>query len=258
MITLKKEREVALMKKAGRIVADVLDMIAGIVRPGLSTAEIDSAAESLIRKSGATPAFKGYRIPGIKQPFPGAVCASINSEIVHGIPRRDRFLEEGDILSIDVGTCYSGYYGDAACTYPVGKVNSARENLLAVTKKSLEDALAAARAGKTLGDIGYAVENCVAPHGYGIVRDYSGHGIGKHLHEAPQIPNYGQPGKGITLKAGMTLAIEPMVMAGSEKVFTGNDQWVVLTVDGSDAAHFEKSILVRDGDPEILTPWACA
>ncbi|HRV99351.1 MAG TPA: type I methionyl aminopeptidase, partial [Aminobacteriaceae bacterium] len=176
----------------------------------------------------------------------------------HGIPSRDRFLEEGDIISIDVGTCFSGYYGDAACTYPVGRVSPVREKLLSVTKKSLEEALLVAQAGRTLGDIGHAVERCVLESGYGIVRDYSGHGIGKYLHEPPQIPNYGQPGRGITLKSGMTLAIEPMVMTGSEDVVTGSDQWVVKTADGSDAAHFEKSVLVKDGDPEILTPWAWA
>ncbi|MDI9369923.1 MAG: type I methionyl aminopeptidase [Synergistaceae bacterium] len=258
MISLKTDREIRLMRKAGRIVADVLDMISDMIRPGLSTGEIDSAAESLIKRSGGLPAFKGYRVPTIKRPFPSAVCASINSEIVHGIPSRERLLQEGDIISIDVGACYSGYYGDAAYTYPVGSVSPERRNLLSVTKQSLEDAILAARAGNTLGDVGHAVEKRVAPHGYGIVRDYSGHGIGKRLHEPPQIPNYGEPGRGITLVAGMTLAIEPMVMAGAEEVFTGRDQWVVKTADGSDAAHFEKSILVQDGDPEILTPWVCA
>ncbi len=258
MITLKTESEILLMRKAGKIVADVLDMLSDIIRPGLSTEEIDSAAEGLIRKAGAVPAFKGYRVPGIKRPFPSAVCASINSEIVHGIPSRKRLLQEGDIISIDVGVCFSGYYGDAACTYPVGAVSPEKESLLSVTRQSLEDGIRAARAGNTLGDVGYAVESCVMPYGYGIVRDYSGHGIGKRLHEPPQIPNYGDPGRGITLMAGMTLAIEPMVMSGAEDVFTGSDQWVVKTVDGSDAAHFEKSILVQDGDPEILTPWVCA
>ncbi|MFA7621102.1 MAG: type I methionyl aminopeptidase [Aminobacteriaceae bacterium] len=258
MITLKTEREIQLMRKAGEIVADVLDMLSDIIRPGLSTEEIDSAAEGLIRRAGAVPAFKGYRVPGIRRPFPGAVCASINSEIVHGIPSRKRLLQEGDIISIDVGVCFSGYYGDAACTYPVGAVSPERESLLSVTRQSLEDGIKAARAGNTLGDVGHAVERCILPHGYGIVRDYSGHGIGKRLHEPPQIPNYGDPGRGITLMAGMTLAIEPMVMSGAEDVFTGSDQWVVKTVDGSDAAHFEKSILVQDGDPEILTPWVCA
>ncbi|MDI9389033.1 MAG: type I methionyl aminopeptidase [Synergistota bacterium] len=258
MIILKDERDLPQMRRAGRIVADVLEMIAGMIRPGLSTAEIDAAAEELIRRSGAKPAFKGYRVPGIRRPFPGTVCASINSEIVHGIPSAGRLLEEGDIISIDVGAGYAGYFGDAACTYPVGAVSPARKSLLDVTRRSLEEGISAARAGKTLGDIGHAVESCVAPYGYGIVRDYSGHGIGRHLHEPPQVPNYGEPGSGITLVQGMALAIEPMVMSGAEDVFTGGDQWVVKTSDGSDAAHFEKSILVRDGDPEILTPWVCA
>ncbi len=258
MITLKKDKELVFMRKAGKIVADVLDMIGGIVRPGVTTADIDEAAESLIRKAGATPAFKGYRVPGIPRPFPGAVCASINKEIVHGIPSRDRRLEEGDIISIDVGTCYAGFYGDAACTFPVGEVNAVRRKLLDVTRGSLEQAVSVAKAGNTLGDVGYAVESFIAPHGFGLVRDYSGHGIGAHLHEPPQIPNYGRPGRGITLKAGMTLAIEPMVMAGAEDVEVGRDQWVVMTVDGSDAAHFERSVLIRDGEPEILTPWTWA
>jgi len=258
MITLKKENELVYMRKAGKIVADVLDMIGGIVRPGVTTAEIDRAAEDIIRKAGATPAFKGYRVPGIPTPFPGAVCASINKEIVHGIPSSARYLEEGDIISIDVGACYSGYYGDAACTYPVGMVNGVRRKLLDVTRGSLEKAISMAKPGNTLGDIGHAVESFIAPHGFGLVRDYSGHGIGAHLHEPPQIPNYGRPGRGITLKAGMTLAIEPMVMAGAEEVEVGRDQWVVMTVDGSDAAHFEKSVLIRDGEPEILTPWTWA
>jgi len=258
MITLKKEKDLVFMRKAGKIVADVLDMIAEIVRPGLTTAEIDMAADELIRKAGATPAFKGYRVPGISRAFPGAVCASINKEIVHGIPSSDRYLEEGDIISIDVGARFSGYYGDAACTYPVGAVGPERKKLLDVTRGSLENAISAAKTGNTLGDIGYAVESFVSPHGYGLVRDYSGHGIGTHLHEPPQIPNYGHPGRGITLKTGMTLAIEPMVMAGAEDVEVGHDQWVVMTVDGSDAAHFERTVLIREGEPEDLTPWTWA
>ncbi len=258
MITLKREADLVYMRKAGKIVADVLDMIAAMIRPGISTGHIDDAAEELIRAGGATPAFKGYRVPGIPVPFPSAVCASINEEIVHGFPSKDRILKEGDILSIDVGTCYSGYYGDAAFTYPVGSVSPERKKLLAVTRESLEKAIEQARSGNTLGDIGYAVESWVAPHGYGLVRDYSGHGIGTHLHEPPQIPNYGRPGRGITLKPGMTLAIEPMVMAGGEDVEVGEDNWIVFTADRSDAAHFERTVLIRDGEPEILTPWTCS
>ena len=258
MITLKSESDLLLMRKAGKIVADVLDMIAAMVRPGISTGHIDEAAEKLIRSAGATPAFKGYRVPGIPSPFPSAVCASINEEIVHGFPSKDRILAEGDIISIDVGTCYAGYYGDAAYTYPVGTVSSERKKLLEVTRESLGKAIESARAGNTLGDIGHAVESWVTPRGYGLVRDYSGHGIGTHLHEPPQIPNYGRPGRGITLKPGMTLAIEPMVMAGKEDVEVGEDQWIVITADRSDAAHFERTVLIRDGEPEILTPWTCS
>ena len=258
MITLKRESDLLHMRKAGKIVADVLDMIAAMVRPGISTGDIDEAAEKLIRSAGATPAFKGYRVPGIPSPFPSAVCASINEEIVHGFPSKERILAEGDILSIDVGTCYAGYYGDAAYTYPVGTVSSERKKLLEVTRESLGKAIESARAGNTLGDIGHAVESWVTPRGYGLVRDYSGHGIGTHLHEPPQIPNYGRPGRGITLKPGMTLAIEPMVMAGKEDVEVGEDQWIVITADRSDAAHFERTVLIRDGEPEILTPWTCS
>ena len=258
MITLKKEADLLYMRKAGKIVADVLDMIAGMVRPGISTGDIDEAAEKLIRAAGATPAFKGYSVPGISSPFPAAVCASVNEEIVHGFPSKSRILVEGDILSIDVGTCYSGYYGDAAFTYAVGTISAEREKLLTVTRQSLEKAIECARAGKTLGDIGHAVESWVSPRGYGLVRDYSGHGIGTHLHEPPQVPNYGRPGRGITLKPGMTIAIEPMVMTGKEDVVVGDNQWIVLTADRSDAAHFERTVLIRDGEPEILTPWTCS
>ena len=258
MITLKKEADLQYMRKAGKIVADVLDMIAEMVRPGISTGDLDEAAEELIRAAGATPAFKGYSVPGISSPFPAAVCASVNEEIVHGFPSKRRILAEGDILSIDVGTCYSGYYGDAAFTYAVGTITTEREKLLTVTRQSLEKAIESARAGNTLGDIGHAVESWVSPRGYGLVRDYSGHGIGTHLHEPPQVPNYGRPGRGITLKPGMTLAIEPMVMTGKEDVVVGDNQWLVLTADRSDAAHFERTVLIRDGEPEILTPWTCS
>lgn len=258
MITLKKEKELLLMRKAGQIVADVLDALAEAIRPGVSTAAIDKVAEDIILKEGAIPAFKGYRVPGIPIAFPGTVCASVNEEVVHGIPDPDRFLEEGDIISIDVGASYSGYFGDAACTYPVGEVSGLRRRLIDATRESLEKAVKAATAGNTLGDIGHAVESFITAQGFGLVRDYAGHGIGAHLHEPPQVPNYGRRGRGITLKPGMTLAIEPMVMAGAEEVEVGPDRWVVKTADGSDAAHFEKTVLIRDGQPEILTPWTWA
>ncbi|MCL1875313.1 MAG: type I methionyl aminopeptidase [Synergistaceae bacterium] len=255
MIKLKTEAEINIMRRAGAIVADILNMLREIIKPGVSTGELDEAVSEYIKKSGAIPAFKGYKPTHAARPFPGVICTSVNSEIVHGIPRRERILLEGDILSVDVGVCWHGYYGDAACTYPVGEISESRARLLKVTLECLNRAIASARKGNTLGDLGHAVESLAFANGYGIVRDYTGHGLGTKLHEAPQIPNYGKPGRGISLKSGMTLAIEPMIMAGREEVITGVDDWVVLTADGSDAAHFEKSVVITDNETEILTPW---
>lgn len=243
------------MRRAGKVVAEVLDLLREVVRPGVSTGELDRFAEEHIRSCGASPAFKGYRPSPSMSPFPGTICASINEEVVHGFPSDDRRLEEGDILSVDVGACLEGYYGDAACTYPVGTIGGARQRLLEVTEESLNRAIAAALKGRTIGDIGHAVESFASPLGYGIVRDYTGHGVGKKLHEAPQVPNFGRPGRGVTLQRGMTLAIEPMIMTGREEVMLGRDGWLVVTADGSDAAHFERSIAITDDGPEILTPW---
>lgn len=243
------------MRRAGKVVAEVLDLLREAVRPGISTGELDRMAEEHIRSCGAEPAFKGYRPAPSMSPFPGTICASINEEIVHGFPNDGRRLAEGDILSVDVGACLDGYYGDAACTYPVGSVSAERRKLLDVTEASLNRAIAAALAGRTIGDIGHAVESYVVPLGYGIVRDFTGHGVGKKLHEAPQVPNFGRSGRGVTLQPGMTLAIEPMIMTGREKVLIGENGWVVVTADGSDAAHFERSIAVTADGPEILTPW---
>lgn len=255
MISIKNDKDISHLRKAGRIVADVLMLMKDIIRPGIDTLSLDRRAEELIRATGGIPAFKGYKVPGIPLPFPGTLCVSINSEIVHGIPSSARILKEGDIVSVDVGALLDGYYGDAAYTYPVGKVSSERAKLMDVTRESLQRAVSVAREGMTLGDIGHAVESFAVPGGYGIVRDYAGHGIGKNLHEPPQVPNFGVPGRGITLKKGMALAIEPMIMAGSEAVRTLKDKWTVVTVDGSDAAHFEKTIVVTDGEPEVVTPW---
>ena len=243
------------MRRAGKVVAEVLDLLREAVRPGISTGELDRVAEEHIRSCGAEPAFKGYRPAPSMSPFPGTICASINEEIVHGFPSDGRRLAEGDILSVDVGACLDGYYGDAACTYPVGAVSAERRKLLDVTEASLNRAIAAALAGRTIGDIGHAVESYVVPLGYGIVRDFTGHGVGKKLHEAPQVPNFGRSGRGVTLQPGMTLAIEPMIMAGREKVLIGENGWVVVTADGSEAAHYERSIAVTADGPEILTPW---
>lgn len=255
MISIKNDKDISHLRTAGKIVADVLMLMKEIIRPGVDTLTLDKCAEDLIAAAGGFPAFKGYRVPGISRPFPGTLCVSINDEIVHGIPARERSLLEGDIVSIDVGVRFEGYYGDAAYTFPVGKVSPERSELLEVTHDSLDRAVGVAVEGATLGDIGFAVESYVVPKGYGIVRNYAGHGIGRNLHEPPQVPNYGVPGRGITLKSGMVLAIEPMIMSGSEAVRTLKDKWTVVTADGSDAAHFEKTIVVTGGDPEVLTPW---
>ncbi|HAK40537.1 MAG TPA: type I methionyl aminopeptidase [Synergistaceae bacterium] len=255
MVSIKNEKDIECLRKAGKIVVDALNLARDNIRPGVDTLTLDKKAEKLISDSGARPAFKGYTVPGVPKPFPGTLCISINDEVVHGIPSEDRVLEEGDIVSIDVGVRIDGFYGDAAYTFPVGRISPEREALLKVTRECLERAISVAREGATLGDVGHAVESWATPRGYGIVRNYAGHGIGRNLHEAPQIPNFGVPGRGITLKKGMSLAIEPMIMTGKEEVRTLKDRWTVVTADGSDAAHFEKTIVITGNDPEVITPW---
>ncbi|PIE54711.1 MAG: type I methionyl aminopeptidase [Dethiosulfovibrio peptidovorans] len=255
MISIKKPHELEKMRRAGAIAADVLMLLKEMIRPGITTAAIDQAAEDYIRRSGATPSEKGYRVPGIPTPYPASVCASVNDQVVHGIPSENCRLEDGDIVSIDVMACYEGYHGDCCYTYAVGEISQSRRDLLNITRESLDRAIHMARAGNTLGHIGHAVESLVIPAGYGLVREYSGHGIGKRPHEAPMVPNYGRPGRGITLKSGMTIAIEPMVMSGREDLINGEDGWLVSTADGSDAAHFERTVHITEGEPEILTPW---
>lgn len=255
MLSLKRPAEITKMRKAGRFVADVLMRMRDIIKPGVCTMDLDDAAEEMLQRESAGAAFRGYRVPGIRRPFPGAVCASVNDEIVHGIPSKDRLLEDGDIISIDFGAVIDGYYGDAACTYEVGEVSKERRYLLETTLEALHRGIAQVKPGATLGDIGHAVESYVLDRGCGLVRDYSGHGIGRHLHEAPHVPNYGRQGTGMTLKAGMTFCIEPMVMSGAEPVKSLSDGWTVVTKDGSDAAHFEHTVLVTESGVEILTPW---
>ena len=255
MVSIKNEKDIECLRKAGKVVVDALNLVRDNIRPGVDTLTLDMKAEKLIADSGARPAFKGYTVPGVPKPFPGTLCISINDEVVHGIPSEDRVLEEGDIVSIDVGVRIDGFYGDAAYTFPVGRISPEREALLKVTRECLERAISVAREGATLGDVGHAVESWAAPRGYGIVRNYAGHGIGRNLHEAPQIPNFGVPGRGITLKKGMSLVIEPMIMTGKEEVRTLKDRWTVVTADGSDAAHFEKTIVITGNDPEVITPW---
>ena len=255
MITLKKPAEIDRMKRAGLVVADILKKMREMIVPGVDTLSLDRAAEELIVKANATASFKGYRVPGIPVPFPGTICVSINDEVVHGIPSGERRLVEGDIVSIDVGACIEGYHGDAACTYPVGAISQSRQDLLDTTYRALHIGIEQVRPGRTIGDIGHAIEEWVLSRGCGLVRDYAGHGIGRKMHEAPQVPNHGRAGTGMTMKSGMTFCVEPMVMNGGERVKSLKDGWTVVTADGSDAAHFEHALHVTEAGVEILTPW---
>lgn len=255
MITLKNEAALEKMRVAGSIVTEVLETLKGFIQPGVTTAQIDQLAEDIIRSRGGIPTEKGYRMAGIPDPFPASVCASVNNQVVHGIPSSKTVLLDGDIITVDVIVGYQGYHGDACYTYPVGTISPQRQALIDVTKVCLERAVGAVKAGATLGDIGHAVESYAVPRGYGVVRDYAGHGIGKKPHEAPSVLNFGRPGTGVTLLSGMTLAIEPMITAGTDQVITGPDGWEVLTADGSDAAHFERTVLVTPTGAEVLTPW---
>lgn len=255
MITFKSDRDLVKMRHAGQIVADILKLMRDMVKPGVDTLTLDKAAEDLVLREGGKPAFKGYRVPWSPIPFPGTLCVSINEEVVHGIPSNTRVLEEGDIVSVDTGASIDGFFGDAACTYAVGKISETRQRLLDVTLASLHKGMDAIKPRATIGDVGHAVESYVLPLGYGIVRDYAGHGIGRRPHEAPQVPNFGAPGSGVMLKPRMTFCVEPMVMTGGESVKTLSDGWTVVTADGSDAAHFENSLLVTENGVEVLTPW---
>ena len=235
------------MKIAGRITAEALLVARDLIRPGISTKEIDTKIRRYIEKCGATPTFLGY------SGFPGSACISINEQVIHGIPSERVIIKEGDIVKIDVGARYRGYNGDSARTYPVGKVSDEALRLISVTEASFYEAMKVAKAGNRIGDIGFAVENYVISNGFSVVRDYTGHGVGRDLHEDPQIPNYGTAGRGVRLYSGMTLAIEPMVNAGDHKVRVLKDGWTVVTSDGKLSAHYENSIAITDGDPIILT-----
>jgi methionyl aminopeptidase len=247
MIILKSSRELALMRRAGRIVAQVHECFREMVRPGITTADLERAASRIIEQEGATSSFKGYR------GFPAAICTSINEEIVHGIPSPRRVLKEGDIISLDVGAIYRGYHGDAAITLPVGQVDEEVQRLLEVTQGALEAGIAQACTGRRLGDISAAIQRYAEVNGFNVVREYTGHGIGQEMHEDPQIPNFGQPNRGPRLRPSMTFALEPMVMAGDWRTRVLSDNWTVVTADGSLSAHFEHTLAVTDGEPEILT-----
>jgi methionyl aminopeptidase len=247
MIILKSSYELDLMRQAGRIVAQVHERFREMVRPGITTAELEEAALQIIEREGAIPSFKGYR------GFPAAICASINEEIVHGIPSPERMVEEGDIISLDVGAIYKSYHGDAAITLPVGEIDEEVRHLLEVTQRTLETGIAQSLVGNRIGDISATIQRYVEGNGFNVVREYTGHGIGREMHEEPQIPNFGTPDRGARLQPGMTFALEPMLTVGDWRTQTLSDGWTVVTADGSLSAHFEHTLLVTDGEPEILT-----
>lgn len=246
MIILKSAKELDRMRAAGRIVHETHQMLKEAIRPGVTTRELDRLAERFIRKHGATPSFKGYN------GFKGSICTSVNEELVHGIPG-DRVLQDGDLISLDIGACLDGYHGDSAWTYPVGNISEEAARLLKVTEESLFAGLDQAKPGNRIGDIAHAVQTVAEGAGFSIVREYVGHGVGQELHEEPSVPNFGPPGKGPRLKPGMTLAVEPMVNAGKRYVRTLADNWTVVTQDGSLCAHFEHTIAITDQGHEILT-----
>jgi methionyl aminopeptidase len=246
-VEIKSSDEIARMREAGRIVAEILDELERAVAPGVSTWDLDALAEKLIRAKGAKPAFKGYH------GFPSCLCASVNHEVVHGIPSRKRKLAEGDLMKLDFGVVYQGFYGDSARTVPVGKVSAQAQALVDATREALAQAIAAMLPGNRLGDIGHAIQSYVEPRGFSVVRDFVGHGIGRALHEPPQVPNYGTPGSGMRLRPGMVLAVEPMINAGVAQVEVLEDDWTAVTRDGKLSAHFEHTILVTEQGPEILT-----
>ncbi|MBQ1229579.1 MAG: type I methionyl aminopeptidase [Clostridia bacterium] len=247
MIHLKNSTQIALMKDAGRITGEALLVARDMIRPGISTYEIDQAIRSYIEKCGAKPAFLGY------QGFPGSACISINDEVIHGIPSRNRILMDGDIVKIDTGATYRGYVGDSARTIPVGQVSDEAKKLIQVTRDSFWAGIDAVRVGNRLGDVGSAIDTVVRKNGFSTVRQYVGHGIGEAMHEAPDVPNYGTPGRGTRLCAGMTLAIEPMVNIGTHEVKVLPDGWTVKTLDGSLSAHYENTIALTSDGVLVLT-----
>jgi methionyl aminopeptidase len=247
VIVLKSPREVERMRAAGHILAEVKERLRAMTRPGVSTWDIDQDVEAFIESRGAKSAFKGYR------GYPATVCTSINEEVVHGIPSPKRKLREGDIVGLDLGCIVEGYYADCAITLPVGEVTARVQELLDVTRESLDKAIVQCRPGNRIGDVSHAVQTHCESHGFGVVRAFVGHGIGRSLHEDPQVPNFGEAGTGKPLKAGMVLAIEPMVTMGTWEVRVLEDRWTAVTQDGSWAAHFEDTIAITDNGPEILT-----
>ena len=246
-VTIKTAREIELMREAGRLLEKVHDELADFVKPGISTLDIDRFGEKLIRSLGCTPNFLNYN------GYPASICVSVNDEVVHGIPKKNRILQEGDIVSLDAGLIYKGYHSDAARTHAVGKISPEAQQLINVTRESFFEGIKYAKAGNHLHDISAAIGNYAGQFGYGVVRDLVGHGIGTHLHDDPQIPNFPQKRRGIRLIPGMTLAIEPMINQGRADVEWLDDDWTVVTQDGSLSAHYENTILITEDEPEILT-----
>lgn len=253
MIIIKTTKEIEILREGGRRLATVLNKVKEKVAPGVSTYGLDKYAEKLIRGMGDTPAFLNYRPAGVKVPFPATLCTSVNEEVVHGIPKVDKILKEGDIISLDLGLEHRGLFTDMALTVPVGEISNSSKKLLKVTEQALMVGISAVRAGARVGDIGYAIENFVRPHRYGIVEVLSGHGVGRAIHEDPYIPNFGQKGKGEKLVAGMVIAIEPMLNSGTKNVVLGKDEYTYHTADRKKSAHFEHTVLVTQDGVEILT-----
>ena len=248
--TVKRPAEIERMRAAGQILAGILDVLRAEMRPGVSTGDLDTIAERMIRDAGAVPSFKGY---GSNPPFPGSICASLNDEVVHGIPSPHRRLADGDLVSIDIGCILDGWHADCARTWTVGRVPRKVTELIDATRRGMEAGIAAAMPGNRIGDVGHAIESVAHRHGYGIVRPFVGHGIGQQMHEEPQVPNYGRRGTGLLIEPGMCFAIEPMFNLGGDEVFVEDDGWTVRTADGGLSAHFENTIAVTEGGPNVLT-----
>lgn len=246
-IIIKTDDQIELMRQSGHLLAKVHEELHQAIHPGMSTMEIDTIGEKLIRQMGGIPNFKNY------EGYPASICVSVNDEVVHGIPHPDHILQEGDIVSLDAGLIYKGWHSDAARTWGVGQISDEAQKLIDITKQSFFEGIKMARAGNRLFDISKAIDAYVSPYGYGIVRELTGHGIGQHLHEDPMIPNYQQHRRGIRLEKGMMLAVEPMINAGSREVAWMDDDWTVVTYDGSISAHYENTIVITDNEPEILT-----
>ncbi len=246
-VTIKSEREINLMRKAGEILARTHEELGAAIKPGMSTMDIDRLGEKIIRGFGCIPSFKNYN------GYPASICVSVNDEVVHGIPNKKRILREGDMVSLDAGVIYQGYHSDAARTYGVGEISKEAQKLIEVTRQSFFEGIKFAKAGNHLNDISAAIQAYAESFGYGVVRDLVGHGIGTHLHEDPEVPNFAQKRKGIRLEPGMTLAIEPMINMGRPDVVWLDDDWTVVTEDGSLSAHYENTVLITEGEPEILS-----